>query len=394
MRVEPDAIERILDQATEALENSKSQILEISAFARQEQEALRAELQRVMEELAGTIDAVDSLETRYRRSRVRLVEVSRDFKRFSEQDIREAYENTTRIQLELTVNREKESNLRTYRDDLQKRIRNIERTIERADVLYSQMTVVQGYLTGDLGQVTRVLESAKNRQLLGIKIILAQEEERRRIAREIHDGPAQSMANLILRADIAERMLARGEIKAVREELVDLKRHVRTELEEVRKIIFNLRPMTLDDLGLIPTIRKLVQDFEEKTRIRTKFELRGKERRLSSGMEVALFRLVQESLTNVSKHAEATFVTVDMTFRPDGKVRVVIVDNGIGFDVARWKAKGGGSGASFGLVGMKERVELLEGTFEIESNANAGTKIVIEVPSGDGQVIKEDENDE
>jgi two-component system sensor histidine kinase DegS len=384
MNVEVDAIERVLQSATEALESGKYQIFEISEAARQEKESLTRELQQVMADLDETIKTVDKLEEQYRRSRVRLVEVSRDFKRYGEKDIRDAYENATQLQLSLSVNREKESNLKYKRDDLQKRIRNVERTIERAEALFSQMNVVLEYLSGDLGHVTRILESAKNRQLLGLKIILAQEEERRRIAREIHDGPAQSMANLILRTDIAERMLAKGELDVVKQELAELKQNVRTELEEVRKIIFNLRPMTLDDLGLVPTIRKLTQDFEEKAQIKTKFELRGRERRLNSGMEVALFRLVQESLTNVAKHADATFVTVEMSFPKDTTVRVVIADNGVGFDLGRWQSKvSSGGGSSFGLIGMKERVELLEGKFEMESNVNAGTKIAIEVPLDD-----------
>jgi len=391
LNVEVDAIERVLKNATEALESSKYHIYEIGEAARQEQEALSTELQRAMEELDETIRTVDKLEEQYRRARVRLVEVSRDFKKYGEKDIRDAYETATQLQLSLSINREKESNLKSRRDDLQKRIRNIDRTIERAEALFSQMNVVLEYLSGDLGQVTRILESAKNRQLLGLKIILAQEDERRRIAREIHDGPAQSMANLILRTDIAERMLAKGEYDVVKAELADLKQNVRTELEEVRKIIFNLRPMALDDLGLVPTIRKLTQDFEEKMKIRTRFELRGKERRLATGMEVALFRLVQESLTNVAKHADATHATVEMSFLGDSAVRVVIADNGVGFDLNRWSSKAAaGESASFGLVGMRERVELLEGKFEIESNVNAGTKIAIEVPLDDGS--KEEEN--
>jgi two-component system sensor histidine kinase DegS len=381
MNVEVDVIERVLNNATEALESGKHQIFEISEGARQEHEALTRELQRVMEDLSVTITTVDRLEEEYRRSRVRLVEVSRDFKRYGEKDIRNAYESATQFQLSLTVNREKETNLKQKRDELQKRIRNVEQTIERAEALCSQMNVVLEYLSGDLGQVTRILESAKHRQLIGLKIILAQEEERRRIAREIHDGPAQSMANLILRTDIAERMLAKGELGVVKEELADLKQNMRTELEEVRKIIFNLRPMALDDLGLVPTIRKLTQDYEEKTKIRTKFELRGRERRLASAMEVALFRLVQESLTNVLKHANATYVTVEMSFPSEKLVRVVIADNGDGFDLDRWQAKlASGGGSSFGLVGMKERVDLLEGKIDIESNGYAGTTIAIEVP--------------
>ncbi|GJM73676.1 hypothetical protein HMSSN036_58920 [Paenibacillus macerans] len=138
------------------------------------------------------------------------------------------------------------------------------------------MGVVLEYFSGELGQVTRILESAKNRQLIGLKIILAQEEERKRISREIHDGPAQLLANLVLRTEIVERMLAKQEFKLVQDEIVDLKAQVRSSLEEMRKVIFNLRPMALDDLGLIPTLRKYVHDYEEKTKIRATFETRGK----------------------------------------------------------------------------------------------------------------------
>ncbi|WP_199616774.1 sensor histidine kinase [Paenibacillus alkalitolerans] len=388
--IQVDSIERVLKNATEVMESSKYQIFEICEAARNEHEALKKELQQIFEELDATINNVDRLESEYRRSRARLVEVSRDFQHFGEKDIREAYESATQLQSELSVNREKETNLKLRRDEVQKRIRNIERTIERAEVLYSQMNVVLEYLSGDLNQVTRILESAKNRQLLGLKIILAQEEERRRIAREIHDGPAQSMANLILRTEIAERMLAKGELDVVKGELGELKGQVRTELEEVRKIIFNLRPMALDDLGLTPTIRKLTKDFEEKNRIRTKLDVKGKERRLNSGLEVALFRLVQESLSNIVKHAEASYVHVELTYGAE-TVSVVVQDNGVGFDKAKMALKLREEGNDhFGLVGMKERVELLEGNIEIESNVNAGTKITIEVPYGELQ--REDGN--
>src|SRR5690606_24427503 len=157
----------------------------------------------------------------------------------------------------------------------------------------------------------------------GLKIIVAQEDERKRIAREIHDGPAQAMANIVLRSEIAERMLMRSEFTAVKEELSDLKSQVRSGLEEVRKIIFNLRPMALDDLGLIPTVRKYIQDFEDRTKVRIRFEVVGLEKRLPSAMEVAIFRLVQEGLSNVLKHASASYVFVEITFQIQ-MVKVVV----------------------------------------------------------------------
>ncbi|MBW7456538.1 sensor histidine kinase [Paenibacillus sepulcri] len=371
-------IDRVIKNAVLVMEDSKYQIYEICESARKELFSLGQELTQVIKEAAEIIDKVDKLELDYRRARIRLTEVSRDFVRFKEQDIKIAYEKATQLQLDLMVFREKESYLKARRDDLQKRVRNVERSVERAESIGSQINVVLEYLSGDLNQVTRILESAKNRQQIGLKIILAQEEERKRIAREIHDGPAQSLANIVLRTEIAERMLGKQEFQLVQEELIDLKGQVRSGIEEIRKIIFNLRPMALDDLGLIPTLRKYVQDFEEKTKIRTIFDTIGKEMRLPSAMEAGMYRLVQEAYSNAFKHANPTFVALEFTFQAQ-MVKIVVKDNGVGFhvDLIESRTK---DNAHFGLIGMRERVELLEGRMEIESAINEGTRITIHIP--------------
>ncbi|MGG1634780.1 sensor histidine kinase [Paenibacillus sp. FSL K6-3182] len=372
-------INRVIKNAIEVMEDSKYQIYEICESARTELESLEQELEIVLQETVKTIDKVDQLEQDYRRARIRLTEVSRDFVRYKEDDIKSAYEKATQIQLDLMVYREKESYLKARRDDLQKRVRNVENSIERAETIASQINVVLEYLSGDLNQVTRILESAKTRQLLGLKIILAQEEERKRIAREIHDGPAQSLANIVLRTEIAERMLIKQEFVMVQEELVDLKGQVRSGLEEIRKIIFNLRPMALDDLGLVPTLRKFTQDFEEKTKIHTIFELIGKEARMPSAMEAAIYRLVQEAFTNALKHASASHVMLEINYQPQ-HISLVIQDNGVGFnsDLIEQDAT---RNAHFGLVGMRERIELIEGRMDIDSNPGRGTKIIIDIPT-------------
>ncbi len=371
-------IDRVIKNAVDVMENSRLQIYSICESARKEMVNLSQELNQLLAETADIIDKVDKLEQEYRRARIRLTEVSRDFVRYKEEDIKNAYEKATQIQMELMVHREKEGYVKARRDDLQKRVRNVEQSIERAETIGSQINVVLEYLSGDLNQVTRILESAKNRQQIGLKIILAQEEERKRIAREIHDGPAQSLANIVLRTEIAERMLGKQEFQLVQEELLDLKGQVRSGLEEIRKIIFNLRPMALDDLGLVPTLRKYVQDFEEKTRIRTTFDTIGKEMRLPSAMEAGMYRLVQEAFTNALKHAEASYVALELTYQAQ-MVKIVVKDNGVGFHVDLIESRAKDS-AHFGLIGMRERVELLEGRMEIESEIKQGTKITIHIP--------------
>jgi two-component system sensor histidine kinase DegS len=373
-----DAIDRVIKNTIDVMESSKYQIFEILQVARDELVALTKELQRVMEETDETLQKVDKLELQYHRSRIRLTEVSRDFVRYSEKDIRIAYEKATELQLELMMTREREAYLRTRRDELQLRARSVENSVERAESIGSQMSVVLEYLSGELGQVTRIVESAKNRKMIGLKIILAQEEERKRIAREIHDGPAQMLANLVLRTEIVERMLVKQEFGLVQDEVIDLKGQVRYSLEEMRKVIFNLRPMALDDLGLIPTLRKYVHDYEEKTKIRTSFETRGKEHRLSSAMEAAVYRLVQEALSNAAKHAYPSYVLVEITYQAQ-LIKIVVRDNGLGFNVQKISEQA--NRESFGLVGMRERVELLEGRVEIQSAENQGTTIIIHIPT-------------
>ncbi|AOZ93228.1 sensor histidine kinase [Paenibacillus crassostreae] len=377
MDFQPDAIDRVIKNAIEMVENSKNQIFEILESAREELQTLNQEFQFVLKETSETLEKVDQLELSYRRSRIRLTEVSRDFVRYKEEDIRQAYEKATQLQLDVMIYREKEMYLKARRNELQKRIRSVESSLERAESIGSQMSVVKEYLSGEISQVSRVLETAKNRQLIGLKIILAQEEERKRIAREIHDGPAQLLANLVLRTEIVERMVMKQEFKMVEEEVIDLKGQVRASLEEMRKVIFNLRPMTLDDLGLVPTLRKYVHDFEGKTQIRTLLEIRGKECRLSSAMEAAIYRLVQEALSNVNKHSRASYVVVEMTFQAQ-MVKVVIQDNGCGFNPMQLEEK---RNDHFGIMGMRERAELLEGRMEINSKVNEGTKIIVHIPT-------------
>lgn len=374
-------LDRVVLNAIKVMEDSKYQVYEICESARKEFDSLEQELEQVLQETVTIIDKVDQLEMSYRHARIRLTEVSRDFVRYTEADIKTAYEKATFIQTELAIFREKEQYLKARRDDLQKRARNVEQSIERAEMIASQMNVVLEYLSGDLNQVTKIVESAKTRQLLGLKIILAQEDERKRIAREIHDGPAQSLANIVLRTEIAERMLVREQFELAHHELMDLKGQVRTGLEEIRKIIFNLRPMALDDLGLVPALRKFTQDFEEKSKILTKYELAGKEIRLPSAMEAAIFRLVQEAFSNILKHASATFVVLEITFKP-GLITLMIQDNGIGFSINKLdKLSASPQNSHFGIIGMRERVELVNGKLNIDSVRGEGTTITINIPT-------------
>jgi len=150
------------------------------------------------------------------------------------------------------------------------RLKEAYKTVEKADNLISQIGISLSYLTGDLENVSLQIEDMKQKRLLGIRIIKAQEEERQRVAREIHDGPAQSMSNIVLKAEICERLVDSDPEKA-KDELRTLKSVVRDTLRDVRKIIYDLRPMSLDDLGLIPTLQRYIETCREESGIKITF---------------------------------------------------------------------------------------------------------------------------
>ena len=193
-----------------------------------------------------------------------------------------------------------------------------------------------------------------------------------RIARDMHDGPAQSMANLVLQAEVLERLLSRDP-KLVVDELADFKSGVRDALEETRDLIFDLRPMTLDDLGLVPTLRKFVKEFGDKSALTARFHVVGEERRLPGNYEAVLFRIIQEALTNVRKHAHARTAEVTLTLQAN-RVIAVVKDDGEGFDVAATEARLGRT-RNLGLISMRERADLEKGSLEIRSQVGKGTEV-------------------
>jgi len=198
------------------------------------------------------------------------------------------------------------------------------------------------------------------------------EEERLRIARDMHDGPAQSMANLVLQAEVLERLVSKDPNALVRE-LAHFKAGVRDALDETRRLIFDLRPMTLDDLGLVPTLRKFIKEYGDKSELVARFHLVGEERRLPGNYEAVLFRIVQEALNNVRKHASAHSVEVTLTLQPHRAV-AVIKDDGDGFDVPATEARQGRT-RNLGLISMRERADLEKGALEIRSQIGKGTEI-------------------
>jgi signal transduction histidine kinase len=203
------------------------------------------------------------------------------------------------------------------------------------------------------------------------RVVLAQEGERRRLARELHDETGQALTSILLGLKPLEEALrdtpSAGAVAQLRELVVET-------LQDVRSLAVELRPSALDDFGLVSALERLTETFAVQTGLTVDFESALGRERLPSDTETALYRIVQESLTNVVKHARARTVSISLT-RKDGSVKAVIEDDGIGFDPAHTRED------SYGLSGMGERVALLDGSLVVESRPDGGTTIAVEVPA-------------
>jgi two-component system sensor histidine kinase DegS len=207
-------------------------------------------------------------------------------------------------------------------------------------------------------------------------LVNAQEAERQRLSRQMHDGPAQALSNFILQTEIAMRLLDIDPAQA-RNELSNLKVAAMSTFQKIRNFIFELRPMMLDDLGLPPTIRRYADTFKEQSGVDLSVTITGNDRRLEPYVEVMVFRAMQELLSNAVHQNQATLVKIQ-TDMGDTSVKLSIDDNGKGFDPEALERE-----ANLGLKLIKERAEMLGGTFEIDSAPGKGARVTLSLPAHD-----------
>jgi len=211
-------------------------------------------------------------------------------------------------------------------------------------------------------------------------VIQAQEAERHRLSRKMHDGPAQALSNFILQAEIAQRLFDL-DMEQAREELDTLKETASSTFVKVRDFIFELRPMMLDDLGLVPTLRHYIDSFEEQYELEISFSASGTERRLDGYLEIMIFRAIQELLSNAQRHSEAKSIKVHIDTDED-RVEVTVEDDGKGFNVNQALED------SMGIKVIKDRVEILGGEVILDSAIGQGSRISFTIPAGiEGQEV-------
>lgn len=371
-------VNKILEDTINSIDNSKEEIMEIVEHARIECIKIEEELNEIKLKVEKVIEEVDLLDIEEKKSRAYLAKVSKNYNIYCEKDIKDAYDRANELRVQLLLKREKEKILRERRTEKELRLKSAIEVYEKSEKVGKSVRIASEYLKGNLDEILFTIDVLNKRQLLGIKVIEAQEEERRRIARDMHDGPAQSMANIVVKAELCEKLMDIDE-KRSREELKDLKTIAKNTLDDIRKTIYNLRPMSLDDLGLIPTLERYIYNFNEEFWTNTELNIIGEIYELKPAIEVAVFRIIQESLNNIAKHSNANNAIVSIEFLPK-KLNISITDDGVGFDVQKIAETSDYNNGGFGLISIRERVELLEGTLNIKTAPGFGTKLIISLP--------------
>lgn len=369
-------LEDALQTVVTTLEAGRTSIYEIAEDCHKQVELIRSRLEEASYEAGQIITAVDELESRERLARIHLMEVSKRFNAYSEEAIKNAYSEAQKAHDELVRLRHQEAFLRKRRDELNLQLKKFESIAVRADSYIENTSLALKILEGNIDKLTDTLEEAHKKQQIGLWIVESMESERRKIARELHDGPAQTLAGMLIRMDLMEYLCHDNQEEAVKE-LANVHDMGRDTLNEIRRIMFDLKPSVVSESGIIATLKDYFRDYESKYNFDIEFIYFGDIPKLDLSLEVALFRMVQEAVTNARKHSGVNRAMVKLEHK-NNHLSLVIKDKGRGFEEEYVRAC---KKDSYGIIGMKERAELLGGKMEIISSPREGTQVIIEVPT-------------
>jgi two-component system sensor histidine kinase DegS len=352
-----------------AASEAQQKLEELHAAANTDLDRARRELAEIETLLRQTTTEVEKLAQRELTVSNRLRDLEVNVDKYSKADIKNFYTSAQEVQMRLQMMRSQLEQLQFRQQSMKARQSQLFEIVTALEPLLGMGATAGGSGGG------RPLDDGED---IIANIIQAQEKERLRISLQLHDGPAQSMSNLVLRAEICQRLLDR-DLDQARAELSGLKTAINTTLQDTRRFIFDLRPMILDDLGLVPTLRRYVQQFSEKNNLEVNLMVQSIDSRLPTHYEVAIFRFIQEALNNVSKHANATQARV-LLEASSGNIHVSVEDDGSGFHISEVLADQS-SRRNLGIATLRQQAEtLLRGEFGIESAVGRGTRVAAVVP--------------
>jgi len=280
---------------------------------------------------------------------------------------------------EIIEKKQKIEELNNSKKQLDKRIAALKNTIKSAEII-------------SINTLSKNIGSKKSGYLKlgdkGLSILEAQEIERQRIARDLHDTTVQNLTSLVHKSELCIKLMDIDKIRA-KLELTTMSNTIKTVINDMRGIIYNLKPMSLDDLGLTVTVERYINRLIDMSNVKVILNTNVEAVNILPVIKLTLFRIIQEACNNVIKHANASLIKIDICYKEDS-VTVSIKDDGIGFDVKKMYYDTVEHSNSFGLSIMRERITLLSGTLDIKSNDQMGTTVIVSVPLSIDEGDKDD----
>lgn len=354
------------------IEAHKGEIYEIYDRTRVEMEDVKNRIKKAGEALKTRETNRAKLESEEQKLKKELAKASLHF---SEDEIEAAYDKLVqlekgRVDAEASVER-----LMVEREQLITREHHLSTMYNQAKHYTYAIGAALTYLSQELEGIAYRIDDLEEERLIGAKVIKAQEEERRRFSRELHDGPLQELTAIMYDTMISEKLVNRDPEDAI-ESIQRTRRNLRRTIANIRQVIFDLRPMALDDQGLVGAIHELCVNLTERNIIFVDFVTSGEEHKFPVHTQVAIFRIVQESLNNAAHHSGAKNAKVIMRFT-DSALEVMTEDKGKGFDIEAAKKAPRDIDEHFGIISMRERAELVGAKFNIVSSIGKGTKVSV-----------------
>ncbi|MBS6062692.1 sensor histidine kinase [Criibacterium bergeronii] len=364
------SINLALQGIIESVQQGKEEIFAISEKIGIDNKKVLVQLEKLKSKVNKQTKDRDELKLLAQESRKKLSDVSSNFNLYSQQDIEQAYIEANKLQLKLTKKENELKLLLNNIESLESRLSENEELHSKSTDILNKIDVISEYLSYDFSKKDN--EPQNNT----IKWIMLMENEKGRISRDIHDGPAQSVASLVIKTDIIKKLLTKNtSMTNIQNELNDLKYQLRSVINEIRKIIYDLRPSSLNELGIIDSIKGLISKTKENKQINIEFQLIENSQIKSTTSQITCYRVIQECLTNIVKHAKAENVNICLVIEPN-YIKIKVNDDGIGFDMTEAKGKDN----SFGLSSIKERITLMNGEVDITSTPD-GTTINASIPN-------------
>lgn len=358
-----------LDSIITSMKDGKEEIFAITEQINKENRQVKSDIAQVRKEIKIYNAQIEKLKKIELQSRKTLSIVSSDFDKYNSDDIKDAYDKSYNLQQDLMKKQLEIDSIIKKLELYENRIQKNNELVSKADELLSRIEIMSDYMKLDSS-----IDSDSDD--LFTKWILFQENEKNRIARDIHDGPAQTIASLVIRSDIIKKLIEKETPSTtIYKEIEQLKFQLRSVIKEIRKIMYDLRPTSLDELGFSSSIHGLVSKTEEDCNIKFSVSIDEESKIKNSNLKIICFRIIQESLNNIIKHSKARkayiYVKISNTF-----IDMIVQDNGIGFDTSKINSIN-----SFGLSSLKERVSLVNGTVIIDSELSKGTAINVKIPN-------------